>query len=179
MLPRPAPFQYRDWHRLPELLYLRLSYTLLLNKINLTLRRPDHPSRRRYRHYDIEKMGAHTPNSCLAGFDTGDRQEERETGSGNNRTDNQGAGRGRRRVPRADRAAPSRTTGALLPHARITPGRRRRPTGYAASRLARPRRVRRTLLDPHLALPDRYQPLPQCASLGRPTPGQGMGHPGG
>jgi Sigma-70 region 2 len=28
-----------------------------------------------------------------------------------------------------------------------------------------------------LSLPDRHQPLPQRASLGQPTPGQGVGHP--
>ena len=37
-------------------------------------------------------------------------------------------------------------------------------------RLARPRWVRGTRLDPHLALPDRHQPVPRRASLGPPTP---------
>ena len=51
-----------------------------------------------------------------------------------------GAGRGRRRVPGADRAAPARAAGALLPDARIVPGRRGRAAGHAAGRLAGPRR---------------------------------------
>jgi Sigma-70 region 2 len=37
--------------------------------------------------------------------------------------------------------------------------------------LAGPGRVRGMGLDPHLALPDRHQPLPQRASVGEPTPG--------
>ena len=37
-------------------------------------------------------------------------------------------------------------------------------------------RVRGARLAPHLALPDRHQPVPQRASLGQPTPGQGVGH---
>ncbi len=40
-------------------------------------------------------------------------------------------------------------------------------------------RVRGTRLAPHLALSDRHQPVPQRASLGQPTPGQGVGHPWG
>ena len=47
------------------------------------------------------------------------------------------------RVPGADRAVPPRAAGALLPDARIAPGRRGRPPGHAAGRLAGPRRVRR------------------------------------
>ena len=96
--------------------------------------------------------------------------------SGDDRPDHQGAGRGRRGVPGADRAVPSGAAGALLPDARILPGRRGRPPGHAAGRLAGPRRVRGTRLAPHLALPDRHQPVPQRASLGQPTPGQGVGH---
>ena len=56
----------------------------------------------------------------------------------------QGAGRGRRGVPRADRAVPAGAAGALLPDARILPGRRGRPAGHAAGRLAGPRRVPRS-----------------------------------
>ena len=91
------------------------------------------------------------------------------------RPDRPGPGRGRRRVPRADRAAPPRTPGALLPDARIAPGCRGRPPRDAAGRLAGHRRVRGTRLAAHLALPDRHQPLPQRASLGQPTPGQAVG----
>src|SRR5947208_2326954 len=101
------------------------------------------------------------------------------TGDDDDRPDHQGAGRGRRRVPRADRAAPSRAQGALLPDARILPGRRGRPPGHAAGRLARPRRVRGAGLDPHMALPDRRQPVPRRASLGQPPPAHGLGHPRG
>ena len=71
------------------------------------------------------------------------------------------------RVPRADRAAPPRAAGALLPDARVVPGRRGRPAGDAAGRLAGPRRVRGARVAAHLALPDRHQPLPQRAPLGR------------
>ena len=58
---------------------------------------------------------------------------------GGSRPDLQGAGRGRRRVPGADRAVPPRTPGALLPNARLLPGRRGRRPKHAAGRLARPR----------------------------------------
>src|SRR3954462_1869930 len=64
----------------------------------------------------------------------------------------------RRRVPRPDRAAPPRARGALLPDARLLPGRRGRAAGHAAGRLAGPRGVRGAGFDPHLALPDRHQP---------------------
>src|SRR5205823_14521624 len=67
--------------------------------------------------------------------------------SGDDRSDGQGAGGGRRRVPRADRAVPSRAAGALLPDARILPGRRGRLAGHAAGRLAGPPRLRGTRLD--------------------------------
>ena len=42
-------------------------------------------------------------------------------------------------------------------------------------RVARPRRIRGTRLDTHMALPDRHQPVPQHASLGQPTTRQGVG----
>src|ERR1700694_5477616 len=98
-----------------------------------------------------------------------------ESGAGDSRPDHQGAGRGWRGVQRADRAAPSRATGALLSDARIVTGRRGRPTGHAAGRLAGSRRVRGTRLVPHLALPDRHQQVPQHASVGQPAPGPGAG----
>ena len=39
-----------------------------------------------------------------------------------------------------------------------------------------PRRVRGARVTPHLALPDRHQPVPQRAPLGEPAPSQGVGH---
>src|SRR3954467_6539147 len=83
------------------------------------------------------------------------------------RSDLTRAGRGRRRVPRPDRAAPPRARGALLPDARLLAGRGGRAPGHAARGVAGPRRVRRTSLDPHLALPDRHQPVPQRTPRGR------------
>ncbi len=77
---------------------------------------------------------------------------------GDGRPDLEGAGRGRRRLPAADRAAPPGAPGALLPDARILPGCRGRPPRDAAGRLAGLRRVRGTRLAAHLALPDRHQP---------------------
>src|SRR4051812_36721329 len=88
------------------------------------------------------------------------------------------AGGRRRRVPRPDRAAPPRARGALLPDARLLPGRRGRAAGHAAGRLAGPRGVRRAGLDPHLALPDRHQPVPQRAPRGGPAAGEGVERPG-
>jgi hypothetical protein len=49
------------------------------------------------------------------------------------------------------------------------PGCRGRPARDAAECLERPRRIRGTRLAPHLALPDRHQPLPQRAPLGQPA----------
>src|SRR5215217_687891 len=92
-----------------------------------------------------------------------------------NRPDLTGAGRGRRRVPPADRAVPAGAPGALLPDARILPGRRGRPPKHAAGRLAKPRSLRGTGLATHLALPDRHQPVPRRAPRGQPAPGQGVG----
>src|SRR3954454_14014507 len=91
---------------------------------------------------------------------------------GDDRPDHQGARRGRRRVSRADRAAPPRITGALLPDAWIPSGRRGRPPGHAAGRLARPRRIRRTFVAAHLALPDCPHPRPRRAPRAHPTPRQ-------
>ena len=86
--------------------------------------------------------------------------------SGDDGPDLAGTGRGRRGLPPADRAAPPRAPGPLLPDARLAPGRRGRPAGDAAGRLAGPRRVRGARLAADLALPDRHQPLPQRAPLG-------------
>ena len=94
--------------------------------------------------------------------------------SADNQPDQQGAGRGRRGVPRADRAAPSRATGALLPDTGILPDMRtpsrRRCWPYSKARRFQGRASMRTWLGSP-------QPLPQRASLGQPTPGQGVGHP--
>ena len=54
-------------------------------------------------------------------------------------------------------------------------GRRGRPAGHAAGRVAGARHVRGARLDPHLALSDRHQPVSQRASLGQPTAGEGVG----
>ncbi len=127
------------------------------------------------------KLGAGRPPSSRRGRCPYVREPTRRSDvtrrwSDDDRTD-QGAGRRRRRVPRADRAVPPRAAGALLPDARILPGRRGRPAGHAAGRLAGPRRVRGTRLDPHLALPDRHQPVPQRAALGQPATRQGVERP--
>src|SRR3954468_15639543 len=93
------------------------------------------------------------------------------------RSDLTRAGRGRRRVPRPDRAAPPRARGALLPDARLLAGRGGRAAGHVARGVAGPRRVRRTSLAPHLALTDRHQPVPQRAPRGRPAARQGVERP--
>src|SRR5579864_4846139 len=95
---------------------------------------------------------------------------------GDSRSALTGAGRGRRGVPGADRAAPAGAAGALLPDARLRRRRRGRRPGDAAGRLARHRRVHRgTRLAAHLAVQDRHQPVPQRAPRGEPAPGQGVG----
>src|SRR5215218_5602755 len=114
-------------------------------------------------------VGAYTRWKC------GKVREEGDGEGGDSRPDLTGAGRGRRRVPRADRAVPSRAPGALLLDARILPGRRGRPPGHAAGRLAKPRSVRETGLAAHLAVPDRHQPVPRRAPRGQPAPGHGVG----
>ena len=58
------------------------------------------------------------------------------------RADGAGAGRGRRGVRELTAAVPPRAAGALLPHARLAPGRRGRPAGHVARGLAGPRRLR-------------------------------------
>src|SRR5215475_16202303 len=94
---------------------------------------------------------------------------------GDIRPDCEGAGRGRRRVPGADRAAPPRAHGALLPDAGIFSGCRGRAAGDAARGVAGPRQIRGTRLASHLALRDCHQPLPQLAALGQPTTGEDVG----
>ena len=77
--------------------------------------------------------------------------------------------RGRRgRLPRADRPAPARAAGPLLPDPRLGPGRRGHRPGDAAGRLARAGRLRGPGLAARLAVPDRHQPLPQRAARQRP-----------
>src|SRR5260370_24437697 len=80
-------------------------------------------------------------------------------------------GRGRRRagLRPARRPLPARAAGALLPDPRLGPGRRGRAAGGPAGRLAGPERIRATCLDPDLAVPGRYQPLPARAAV-RPAP---------
>src|SRR5215469_143596 len=115
--------------------------------------------------------GVYTGRGCGTAREEGDRR-----GTGGFGPDCAGAGRGRRGVRRADRTAPARTAGALLPAARIVPGRRGHAPGHAAGRLARPGRVhRRTRLAAHVAVQDRHQPVPQRAPLRPPSPGKGVG----
>src|SRR5829696_5017620 len=63
-------------------------------------------------------VGAYTRWKC------GKVREEGDGEGSDSRPDLTGAGRGRRRVPPADRAVPAGAPGALLPDARILPGRR-------------------------------------------------------
>ena len=44
------------------------------------------------------------------------------------------------------------------------------PAGHAAGRVAGPRRVRGARVGPHLALPDRHEPVPHRASLDQRRP---------
>ena len=75
---------------------------------------------------------------------------------------------GRRCVRRAGPAVPPGAPGALLPDARLLPGRRGCSAGLAARRLARSGRLRGARLAADLALPHRNQPLPQrCRAAGR------------
>src|SRR5215469_11176310 len=117
--------------------------------------------------------GVHTPMETRPrpGGEEGDACGGDGTGP-----DRPGAGRGWRRVPRADRAVPPGAAGALLPDARILPGRRGRPAGNAAGRVAGSRRVhRRARLAAHLAVQDRHQPVPQRDARGPAPPGEGVG----
>ncbi len=70
------------------------------------------------------------------------QDSRREGGGCDSRPDLKGQCRGPRRVPAAHRAVPPRAAGALLPHARMLPGCRRRPAGHHAVRLAGPRGIR-------------------------------------
>ena len=85
------------------------------------------------------------------------------------------AGRRDRGLRRADRPAPPRAPGPLLPDARLGPGCRGRPPGDAAGGLAGDLGVRGSCLGADVALPDRHEPVSQRASLSRSTPGQGVG----
>src|ERR1700722_11974860 len=106
----------------------------------------------------------------------GETREGKVVTRGENRTDCEGASRGRRGVSRADRAAPARASGALLSDAGIPARCRGRLARHPAGRVAGPRRISGTGLGAHLALPDSHQPVPQRSSLGPPTPGQGVEH---
>ena len=81
------------------------------------------------------------------------------------------------RVPATRRAAPPRTARALLPDARLRPGRRGRAAGRAAAGMARPRPLRGPQLHALLAVPDRDQhlpghdlPAPEARAADRPRP---------
>ncbi len=93
------------------------------------------------------------------------------------RPDRPGPGRRRRRVRRADGTAPPRAAGALLPDARVGPGRRRRPPGDAARRVAGPRGVRRAGVAADVAVPHRHQSMPQRPSHRQPPTGRSVERP--
>src|SRR5215831_6949095 len=97
-----------------------------------------------------------------------------EGGAVDRGVDLQSADGGRRCVQRADRAVPPRAPRALLPDARIVPGRGRDAPGDAARCLAGTRRVRGPRLAADLALPDRHEPLLERTTLGEPAAGQGV-----
>src|SRR6185312_13572975 len=87
---------------------------------------------------------ASRPVRGVGGVYTGRRYDVvRKEGAqdGDSRSALTGAGRGRRGVPGADRAAPAGAAGALLPDARIVRRRRGRRPGDDAGRLASHRRV--------------------------------------
>src|ERR1700722_15179089 len=87
---------------------------------------------------------ASRPVRALGGVYTGRRYDVvRKEGAqdGDSRSALTGTGRRWRGVPGADRAAPAGAAGALLPDARLLPGRRGRRPGDDAGRLARHRRV--------------------------------------
>src|SRR3954465_11591562 len=82
-------------------------------------------------------------------------------------------GRRRAGVPRAGRAVPPGTAGALLPADRFA-GRCRGPAaGDATGRLAGPGRLPAAVVAALVAVPHRDQPVPQRAARGRAArPGQ-------
>src|SRR5690242_3686150 len=91
-------------------------------------------------------------------------RESDDDGRGDSGSGGPGPGRGRRGVPPADRAAPPRAPGALLPDARLSAGRRGRAAGDHARRLARPGRLRGPVQPADLAVPGGHQPLPERAA---------------
>src|SRR6202011_110442 len=87
---------------------------------------------------------ASRPVRAVGGVYTGRRYDVvRKEGAqdGDSRSALTGAGRGWRGVPGAGRVPPAGAEGALLPDARILPGRRGRRPGDDVGRLARHRRV--------------------------------------
>ena len=74
-----------------------------------------------------------------------------------------------RRVPGADRALPPRAPGALLPDARIIQDAEDVLQDTLLAAWQSLRRVRGARLGPHLAVPDRHQPVPERASLRQPA----------
>src|SRR5262249_40188778 len=70
---------------------------------------------------------------------------------------------GRGGISRAHRSLPARAATALLPDPRLHPGRRGHAPGDTLGLMAWTRRIRGAGLAAGLALPDRYQPLPEPA----------------
>src|SRR5215467_9420775 len=87
-----------------------------------------------------------------------------------------GPGPGRRRASlrRTRRPLPAGAAGALLPAARLGPGRGGRTAGDLAGGLAGPGRVRGPRLAAILAVPDRHPPLPERAALGEQATAGGL-----
>src|SRR5258706_7665574 len=87
-------------------------------------------------------------------------------GSGVLITDVDRTGKERRRagVRIAGRPVPARAAAALLPNARLAPGRRGPGPGDAVVRVARPRALSGARIAARVAVPDRDQPLPQHAA---------------
>src|SRR5579872_370442 len=79
------------------------------------------------------------------------------------------------RLRRAGRAVPWRAAPALLPDARLGPGRGGRAAGDAGRGVARPWHVRGPLVVPGLAVPDRHQQEPQRDARGQVTAGRDTG----
>src|ERR1700683_2617188 len=77
--------------------------------------------------------------------------------------------RGPAGVRGADRWVPTRVTAALLSDLGFDAGRRRRPPGDLSRRMASARELRGAGLRQNLALPHRYEPLPEHAAHCAPT----------
>ncbi|CAG7647141.1 hypothetical protein SBRY_40594 [Actinacidiphila bryophytorum] len=75
---------------------------------------------------------------------------------------------GQRCLPAAGGRIPARAAGPLLPDARLRPGRRGPGPGDVSARLARLRRLRGPLVAALLALPHRYQRMPDRTPAQQP-----------